>query len=408
MVSNINIKKFLILLVPMLICVFQKITIINIRLSWLLYLILLCLNICKKEKSKLQLFIIFIISVYPLLYFSKSTEGFNYSLYFSLLTGLTVLYFISNLNKDLFEFFMYGCFLSCLIFSFWGCFEIFSGRYLLFSNEEFIMELNLFGFHYPGVVFPNINGLAQYLAILSPLSSIFILRSQININKRKLLISIIISNLISLFVIINTFSFLGIISFIGEYIVFFVYKVSTLPFIKAFNIRIFKKHKIYCISLLVVLFIVLLILFNIMITKIKPYISITERGQLYIDLFQLSLKHPLGVFGIAEKELSSTHNLFLFILCDFGYVWALLFIILLIKLCFVFSKDNFHNDSIFVVLFALLLFLPFTSSIASVNERRKITWIFFGICIYYLKENKLSTKNYLKNLKFFNKRYKFQ
>ena len=216
-----QIKRLFAYVLPFIVIVSQFIELGAIKMSWLLYLILILYAFFKLGRVLNNYLLIMLsatVCILPLLTsFWNVTGAFNSSLYISLITGLSILLYINEITQSEVQYFLRGCFAACLIFSIWGTFEVISGKYFLFENEDFIFRLNAYGRHYPGTAFTNTNDLAQYLAILLPLTSMIFW------NKKFLTlhnILIILTNTLTFFVIFNSASYLGMISFVGTWMIF--------------------------------------------------------------------------------------------------------------------------------------------------------------------------------------------
>ena len=112
LVSMRKIKEKCIFLLPTLTIVFQWITIVGINLSWLISGFLLISLLTKRnwvlQKNIPLLFcLIFLISPFFTFLFGRATL-FNLSLYISIVTGVIYFLYISTLEYDMFEKFMFG------------------------------------------------------------------------------------------------------------------------------------------------------------------------------------------------------------------------------------------------------------------------------------------------------------
>ena len=120
----------------------------------------------------------------------------------------------------------------------------------------------------------------------------------------------------------------------------------------------------------------------------------TGRSELYKKLLSYAAHNPLGGFGSSyELDILPPHNLFLFILVDYGWIACFLFITLLIRNIIHFCKISKNHLSImfYNVLAASAVLFPFFSSISSCNEQRKVIWIILALQIRYMRmdENEL-------------------
>ena len=296
-----RIKRLSAYVLPFIVIISQFIEIGPLKFSWLLSIIL-GLYVASKLGRVLNNFLILIfialICVVPLLtFFWNITGRFNTLLYFSLFTGLLIFLYINEMEQKELLCFLRGCFAACLIFSIWGTFEILSGKYFLFENEEFIFRLNAYGRHYPGVAFTNTNDLTQYLAILLPLTSIiFWKKNFFTINN----ILIVIANVLTVFDILNSHSKLGMFSFLATWFLFIItyclVKKSYLILLSVFSG--IATYGIICMK------------YNVDIIKeiVKRIFSIdmsagyfTGRADIYITLAKTSFCHPFGGFGNAYE-----------------------------------------------------------------------------------------------------------
>ena len=110
----------------------------------------------------------------------------------------------------------------------------------------------------------------------------------------------------------------------------------------------------------------------------------TERSILYENLIEAAKTLPLGGFGTAYSvNVMPSHNLLLFIMCDYGWIPAVLFIALLVKMFVIFwrSCKRDSNDMMMVFTLASLCIFPIMSCISSTNEQRKVVWLFMGMVL---------------------------
>ena len=90
----------------------------------------------------------------------------------------------------------------------------------------------------------------------------------------------------------------------------------------------------------------------------------------------------LGGFGSAYSANDfPPHNFLLFVLCDYGWIAAILLIVVLLKFGFKYYRfASLKRDDLFVILLlSTLILFPVLSSVSSTNEQRKIIWIVLGI-----------------------------
>ncbi len=376
-VDNSLHKGFLTLL-PSLIVLSQFFRVGPINVSWLLYIVIglaVCYRVSLIVNNPLLVSISIIVTFYPLFsFFWSPVTVFESSLYFSLLTGLVFLLFVATIPYALFPFFMNGCFASCLLFSAWGVYETFTGNYLLFHNPDFVNRLNPFGFHYPGVAFANTNDLAQYLAMLMPIVFAFTLQK----GRFILRVLAVLTVICDVFVIYHCHAHLAMISLV----------VSIAIILLFCFIRNTRKPWLWGLIVLTTICFICIAYKTSLLTKLyseltyvdSNNIHFTGRAEIYTTLFKSFLNHPFGGFGNAYAT-ETPHNLFLYILCDFGLVVGVLFIILLFFIIIRLFKQR--NNWLSIGLLASILAFPLTSCISSGNEQRKIVWLVLGLGIRY-------------------------
>lgn len=377
--------KFRFFFIPLLIILLQFAHIGGLNISWLLYIIMLLqvINHYRFIMRNTSLTLLTgAIVVWPLIsqLWSIST-GFQGNVYFSIITGFVVALYICSLVIDAFAIFLKGVFFSCVVFMGIGLYEMFSGRYMLVTNSVFMVRLNINRLHYPIVAFANPNDLGQFLALLLPISTVFLLERTNTIGYR---IIVLICNVIGAYLIFNTESNLSMIVFLGTYVIYFFTSKK----------RINKRNIIYWMLFLLVLITVFVVVENRthIIERIVANglfvgtddIHFIKRSNLYSSLIESIFIHPFGGFGNAYS-ITEPHNLFLFVFSDFGFLGGALFVvwyISLIRQTILRLRSDVATNMDYVLLAGLILF-AISSSISSGNEQRKSIWIFMGIHMYY-------------------------
>lgn len=377
--SRSKTKEKCIFLLPTLTIVLQWITVAGINLSWLISGVLLISLLTKrnwilKKNIPLLFCLIFLISPFFTFLIGRATS-FNLSLYISIATGVIYFLYISTLETDMFEKFMLGALFSCVLFAIWGCYEIFTGNYILSNHEIFTQRPTWNGMHYPIAAFPNTNDIAQYLTLLFPMASLVLLK------KHKLVWGI--SSLMVFFVIYASGSRLCMMCFFGIWGLSLFWKLMSD-----------KRPK----TLLTIIMIGILIAIGLVIVEAKTGIVSTVlaqflvvdtgadyysgREEIYADVLAVAARLPLGGFGSAYSANDfPPHNFLLFVLCDYGWIAAILLIVVLLKFGFKYYRfASLKRDDLFVILLlSTLILFPVLSSVSSTNEQRKIIWIVLGI-----------------------------
>ncbi len=388
----INPKKIFLFLLPTLVIVAQWISIAGINLSWVISALLLLLSfkgIGKIFKNIKLLLILAAVLVIPFVnFFFSPSHSFTFGLYVSIATGLVYMLYIIQLDDGGFDTFTAGALFSCALFALWGIFEIFTGIYILANNEYFTTTLNIFGQHYPCVAFTNTNDISQYLVMLFPLVSARLLK------KHK--ITYVLVLLAILFVVFHSFSKLSMISIVLFFGILFLLKVFLDNNTKAI-MRLIGMIAIVVVALLVVELSTGLVseVFKRFIVVDSSADYVTGRVELYYNLIKASLTRPIGGFGTAYAVNDMPpHNFFLFILSDYGWIPAALFAVLLVSMFVQYwRKAKRDKTDIFALLLCTsICIFPIMSCVSSVNEQRKIVWLFLGIALrmyfQYAKERK--------------------
>lgn len=358
----------------------QWFSVAGINISWLLY-ILLFLLVFLRYRMLFQhpglLAAMGAVAVIPLLTFVFGlADAFPVTLYFSLLTGVVVLLHICMMRQGEYTAFLWGTVFSCVLFTAWGVYEVFTGNYLLFSNEA-LFKLNWVGLHYPGVAFANTNDLVQYLVLLFPVAGFVLLRH----NKWVFLLMAVSV----VFVIFQAGTKLGMIALVMILLLSFV--VSMLSSGKAS-----KTARLLLIGLLVLMGLWIYDLFTGTISSIVDNFLVvdteadyfTGREDIYVPLLGFAATHPFGGFGSAYSVTETNpHNMFLYFLCDYGWLPTLVAVVIVVKMAlFALRKAREQKGAAFwCLLFASLCLFIITSSISSCNEQRKAVWMFLAICL---------------------------
>lgn len=373
-------KDVFIFLLPTLIIVSQFITIGTIRLSWALSLFMAVLvfsRLSYKPERNVLIITFIIVLLYPIISFFWSFSGsFDINLYLSLVTGAVFLLYINVISEERIHDLIDGCFFSCAIFVIMGIYEIFTGKYYLFSNEDFILRLNSSGLHYPGVAFANTNDLAQFLAIVLPIVIAYVWKEKGK--KTKLFLSAILIG--AIFVIYQSYCHLAMISLIIS--LWFIITRYTRNYLSVSKRLAFYFLLALIIFLLVKYTDVITLIYNNLIKVETTNIHYVERASIYSGLFESFIRNPLGGFGNAYATATiSPHNLFLYIISDFGIIVGLVFVYLLIRIVVNLLKKI--NDPVCLGLFATFIAFPLSSCISSGNEQRKVVWLILGLGIRY-------------------------
>lgn len=380
-IGSVELQSAFAFLLPVAIILSQWISIAGINFSWLLYIALFCFMFFRvdmiRKNPGFAVFLV-IIAVTPIVGFPLGiANNFDFNLFFSLLTGFATLFFICSMSQKEYSSFMKGLMLSCFLFAVWGCYEIFTGHYILFSNDAFFKR-NWAGLYYPGVAFANTNDLVQYLVLFVPISICSVL------DKHKLVAIPLV--LMTVFVIYQADSKLGMISF---FIILFISYILNLLKIKDFGKSI-SRIIIIC-SVVFVALLILELITGAISSIFENFLLIdsqgdyfTSRAYIYENLVEFIFTHPLGGFGSSYNVTGITpHNLLLFIFCDFGWIPGIAFVFAIVRMSvFTWKKTREQNCSfLWFVLFSALCVILLTTSISSCNEQRKAVWMFLAICI---------------------------
>ncbi len=367
------------LLLPILTILSQFFSMGPIRISWIIYLIvgiLVFFHLPGIMNHKVILVMLLVITLYPLLsFFVSISSKFEIDLYISLITGALFATYIFLIPEKDMKTFLSGCFLSCIVFTFWGLYEALTGHYLIFKNEDFIYRLNPFGRHYPGVAFPNTNDLAQYLAMLLPI----VVTNEWDKGGCTKKGFLIITVVCSAFVIYHCYSHLGMIALAISF-GFIIIRWMRKKMKKA----AFWPVLIGLIAVAVYFSIrtgILDLVYNNLMKVETTNVHYTGRADTYIMLLKTAITHPLGGFGNAYAT-DTPHNFFLYVMCDFGIIGALAIAALIAYIILkAYLRRNVSN--LYLGIFASMIAFPLTSCISSGNEQRKIVWIVLGIGLRY-------------------------
>ena len=380
-VSSINLQNVFAFILPTAIILSQWLSVAGISLSWVLYVFLFLLVFLRLDLFRQNPgFIVFgcVIVVVPIVTYPFGISAdFQFGLYFSILTGLATFFYICFMDEKEYSAFIKGVLFSCMFFSVWGCYEIFTGNYLFFSNDAFFKK-NWVGMNYPGVAFANTNDLVQYLVLLFPISGYLLLK------RSKWIFGAF--TIIVVFVTYQAGSKLGMSSII--IIMLLASAISTIIGKKVS--QSINKLIIFAVSLL--LFLWLLDIFTGVISSIfDNFLRVdtdsdyyTGRANIYIPLLRFISTHPLGGFGSSYSVTGFTpHNLILFIFCDFGWLPGFVFVFVTIRMVIISWKKIKEQErkAFWCLMFACVCVFVLTSSISSCNEQRKAVWMFLGICV---------------------------
>ena len=354
------------------------------NLFCLLLAVLATLNFLKSCTKQLGGYAAYFIAflLYGLLSVTWTMSGDSMSILLSVFTGVMTMLYIATLPKEDLALFLKSLMAFTLLVIVWGCFEIFTGNYFLFNNATFIVNLNQYGMHYPGVAFPNPNDLGQFLAFALPVT-IFIWFEQ---GKAKLLCAL--AALLGVFVLFHTTSRMAVICVVISIFVYFL--LSLVAHNKGYGKSIALFMVIAVLAFVIMAFFVDFSVFDLR----KDFLEVDTSGDyfvlrndLYAAVFQLGLEHLFAGAGIGSSYIpggTPPHNMFLFIFADFGVFFAIAFAVCLIamaiRLCKKIKQKEFGCFFHKIVLAAFVSF-PILSSISSGNEQRKAVWMLLGIVL---------------------------
>ena len=396
MIKIENIKRFIILILPSLVFIFQFINIGSIHLSWEIYLLLGIILIMENKRAvnmEIALFV-FIALLVPIITFTySSTNKFNLTLYFSITTGCLVMIYIFLLTEKEFYYFMDGIFISCILYAAIGLVEMLTGQFLFEHDSKQIMMISDAGTHYPISAFTNSSDLAQYLALMFPISAVHFC-SKCGLNNKNKMVFLFFSGFI-FFIIERASSNLAIISMICCYIFFGGVVILVKRKLSTIKIAMF-----IFVGLIISLYIVNKysnfiprIMENIFVTRTNVHYTI--RADIYSQIIDMSIQHPFGGFGNAYSVFDP-HNLILYIFCDYGLLIGILFVFVIVDFIIVFFDYFLKSGSEeYLMLTTILMVFPLLSSISSGNEQRKAIYFFIGICMnmrYRLKRQRLNNQ----------------
>lgn len=389
--SQKSFQRFFVFLLPVLSILLQWVSVAGINFSWILSIYLMVIIFIKVRfvfSRNISTLIFFIAVVTPFLNFLfGNASSFNISLYISVLTGVVLMLYVSLLEESLYYLLLKGGLFACILFAIWGIYEVITGHYILSTHEFFTQGMNWNNTHYPVAAFPNTNDIAQFLVMLFPISSFSLLK------KNKLAWVIVAS--IVFFVVYASGSRLCMISFV---VVWFI--TLCMKLVMDNKVDILLKYIFFILAICVGLFIVDAKT-GLVTSVIKNFLVISinadyyaGRTEIYDAVLETALKLPLGGFGSAyEAYYMPPHNLFLFIMCDYGWIPALLFAFLLLTFALSFLKGmkNDRDNLDMFLMFSSLCMFPILSCVSSTNEQRKIVWMILGVMLnryYYLKSGK--------------------
>ena len=254
--------------------------------------------------------------------------------------------------------------------------------------------------YYPTVFFSNPNDVAYYLLIATPISISYLIK-----NNKKILPLIV--SIFSLIIILNTESKLTLLSmiFVLFTVICLIYKSNTTV----------RRYLLFTIFMILLFTIILFILDNpnvgnifmsnqlLKVDKSQSYFTI--RQNLLQQAFELGIEYfPFGAgLGSITSLLNiPPHNLFALFWADLGIFIFILFIsfylygIYKLYKVYSFNSRNLKKYTmISSIVLALWTIMPIITSISSVAEQRKITWILIGLSISQIK---IYTNNKIKNI----------
>ncbi len=388
-----SLQKSVIFCLPVCIVLSQWMTIGSIRLSWILSGVLFLLILPKLQQlmnQRILLVMSLTVILMPIVNTLLTGAGAFYTnLYISLLTGLVLLLFIVGLRTDRYEAFMNGLIFSCLLFAVWGVYEVYSGNYLVYEHEVFSTKLNQYDLHYPVVAFPNTNDLAQYLVLTFALTAGRLWK------KSKVLFGMLLA-VVSLCVYHagSRLSMICLVGFFGFAILLKMYYSRSVTGILGILLAVFGLAAA-AIFLEARSGLISRLLENYLVVDTEADYT-SGRSSLYINLLKAAAWLPLGKFGTAYAVNDMPpHNMYLFILTDYGWIPAVLFVVLLIVMFLQMWKACKARGS-FSAIFAMasLAIFPIMSCVSSTNEQRKVIWVFLGVVIKAYMIEKRNAKAY--------------
>jgi len=385
--------KLLIMLFPSITFVGPFFSFMGIHISNLYSFILMIFvfnALLKKKYSyiwfQVSFFTLMIVYAFASLIWSDY-QAIGLSIVLPLITCFTAMMFVASLDKKEFGFFLTALSYFTIFVLGMSLYEVFIGKYMFFSNVNFIYRTNPYDFNYPGVVFANPNDLAQYLIIGFP---IMIFRK---LEKGKNAFTPVLLLTTTIFVLINTYSRLAIISTFIIIAVYFSFSLNKK--------RYFTKKIIPALCIMIMIIMLLgsfeIELLNKVVGLLKlnttaPYY--TERSILYKNAYALGIDIPKNLLigaGLGSSYAVTkigTHNMFLFIFADIGIMFAIGFAFVLvysfIKLL-KYIKVKIYGCYLASIMVSMIIVFPLFSSMSSGNEQRKIVWIALGMIFATIK-----------------------
>lgn len=393
----VTVEKLIISMMPYFIFIIPALPIVN--RSNFMYLFVVMLYIVMKFRPKefsgiwfliLSMLVLVVYGFASLLWTGNVQQGI--SILLALITGFivmsTIVFFTNSNNIDVFIKHMHICTLIILII---GTYEIYTGNCLFIKNIDFVGRLNMYDNYYPTVFFSNPNDVAYYLLIGTPISIV-----HLTMNKGKKISSLILS-IFSLVVILNTESRLTLMAIVA---------LTCISIILICKKKItVRKYLIFNLCGIIVCILVLTkfgventsnTFINNELLKIDTSESyFTIRDNLLQQSFNLGIKtFPFGAgLGSITSLLNiPPHNLFALLWSDLGIFIFILFICFYLYGIYKLYKTynfNFTNSNKYRVMSSILLVLwtmmPIITSISSVAEQRKITWVLIGLSISQIK-----------------------
>ena len=345
----------------------------------------------KMQKRTIFLVIISIISIaFSTIIYKLNIYGCVY--YFTSFCILIVISFFVE-DKELHNFCEKIFFINVLIVLLLSMYEIFTGNYIILKYESYRYQRSMFGLYKPTATFYNINNLATFLVLATPICCNVINNSNNNKKIKKVCFLFI-----NIFVIASTNSRAAIIA------------IALFLILELRNNKS-KLKKIISISLLSIGVLVLLI-GNSYYPKNNEFVNEIE-DEPRIDIWRETLKtmdkyHFVGIGpgNISDANMGRDdyyytfgvpHNYFLEFWAEFGIIAVVLFICLIFEnayICIKISrksndenivKINCENYIIFYALFVIMSICPSTMMTAN------YLWLILGLSIsmtsVYMKGN---------------------
>lgn len=241
---------------------------------------------------------------------------------------------------------------------------IYGATYLWMENSK-----NIFGLYFPRTIFYNTNNLSVYLSLLLPIGTLLPNNKEYNIIKYFYIG-------ISAFFIILTGSRAGVLS-VAVYVFcnYFLYgkgsngkiKIVLIIFISVAVIAYYQKE---IINLL---------------TDNGRNVNLANEGRwkIWKTIFQIAKQYYfIGTGpGMSSELFYPPHNIWLEILCEFGIVGFIFFIMFIYRI-FVYKNSKINNNIKHIYIIYFILFLVNSICQSSLQQANYI-WIIFGILSKY-------------------------